>query len=179
MIAMCFFILITATLSGDKNEKDIPTTQCEKVEDPWLSVTHGDQDRQGRLKQKEGEGQTEADRGHRRQAILKRYGLSREEKIVSSKDYQTLKRHGSKAETPHCIVLMHTNRLNIPRLGIIVSKKVGNAVKRNRVKRLVRAFFRLNKAIMQELDYIFIAKSNIDDISYKQLRDELLRATKN
>ncbi len=74
---------------------------------------------------------------------------------------------------------MHTNRLNIPRLGIIVSKKVGNAVKRNRVKRVVRAFFRLNKALIQKLDYIFIAKNNIDNISYKQLRDELLRATKN
>ncbi len=74
---------------------------------------------------------------------------------------------------------MHTNELDNPRMGIIVSKKVGNAVQRNRIKRLMRAFFRLNKAVMQKLDYVVIARSNIRDISYGQLRDELLRVTKN
>jgi ribonuclease P protein component len=63
--------------------------------------------------------------------------------------------------------------LNIPRLGIIVSKKAGNAVKRNRIKRLVRAFFRLNKGSLQMADHIFIAKNNIDNLNYQQVKKEL------
>jgi ribonuclease P protein component len=74
---------------------------------------------------------------------------------------------------------VHANTLNTLRFGIIVSKKVGNAVKRNKIKRLLRTFFRLNKTIMERADYIFIAKNNIKDISYKRVRDELLTATTN
>ncbi len=74
---------------------------------------------------------------------------------------------------------MHTNTSDISRFGIIVTRKVGNAVKRNKIKRLVRTFFRLNKAILQKADYIFIAKNNIKDISYKHVQNELLKATTN
>ncbi len=74
--------------------------------------------------------------------------------------------------------MVHANTLNILRFGIIVSKKAGNAVKRNRIKRLLRAFFRLNKTMMQKVDFIFIAKNNIGTISYEQVRDELLNVTK-
>jgi ribonuclease P protein component len=63
--------------------------------------------------------------------------------------------------------------LNIPRIGIIVSKKVGNAVKRNRIKRLIRAFFRLNKYRLENLDYVFIAKNNIDILNYDDVEREL------
>jgi ribonuclease P protein component len=63
--------------------------------------------------------------------------------------------------------------LNTPRLGIIVSKKAGNAVKRNRIKRLVRAFFRVNKNNLQKADHIFIAKKNIDTLTYTQVEKEL------
>ncbi len=63
--------------------------------------------------------------------------------------------------------------LNIPRLGIIVSKKAGNAVKRNRIKRLIRVFFRLNKGSLQKVDHVFVAKNNIDKINYQQVEKEL------
>jgi ribonuclease P protein component len=45
------------------------------------------------------------------------------------------------------------------RLGITVTRKIGNAVARNRIKRLVREVFRLNRARLPEgLDLVWVAK---------------------
>lgn len=45
-----------------------------------------------------------------------------------------------------------------PRIGITVSKKVGNSVVRNRLKRRIREFFRHRKSQFKKLDYIIIVK---------------------
>ena len=47
---------------------------------------------------------------------------------------------------------------SLPRIGIITSKKVGGAVERNRIRRVVREFFRTNRCLFSEnSDYLFIA----------------------
>ncbi len=49
------------------------------------------------------------------------------------------------------------------RLGIAASKKVGSAVVRNRIKRLVREVFRQNQSrISSDLDVVVVAKRNIN-----------------
>lgn len=65
--------------------------------------------------------------------------------------------------------------MNIPRIGIIVSKKIGNAVKRNRIKRLIRTFFRLNKHRLENVDYVFIPKKNINTFNYNDIERELAK----
>ena len=60
------------------------------------------------------------------------------------------------------------------KLGITASKKVGNAVKRNRVKRLIREFFRREKDKMKgDRYYIVIARKNSPILSYDELFKEL------
>ena len=60
------------------------------------------------------------------------------------------------------------------RLGITVSKKVGNAVVRNRVKRVVREVFRRNQTVFSaDCDYVFIAKEGAGTLSYAALLAEL------
>ncbi|MGC8579845.1 MAG: ribonuclease P protein component [bacterium] len=86
-----------------------------------------------------------------------------------------MKHKGTKIETTHFFVLIAPNELNMPRLGIIVSKKAGNAVKRNRIKRLIRVFFRLNKHNLMRADYVFIAKNNIGKPGYRDIERELER----
>lgn len=49
---------------------------------------------------------------------------------------------GSRAWTWNLIVFVKENGLEIPRLGLAVGRKVGNAVSRNRWKRLTREIFR-------------------------------------
>jgi ribonuclease P protein component len=64
-----------------------------------------------------------------------------------------------------------------PRLGIVASRKVGNAVARNRAKRLIREAFRLHSdAMPRGLDLVVIARPGLDELSAAQVAAELLAA---
>ncbi len=53
-----------------------------------------------------------------------------------------------------------------PRLGITASRRVGNAVTRNRLKRIIREWFRLNKrAVTASLDINIIAKKSAAELT--------------
>ncbi len=67
------------------------------------------------------------------------------------------------------VVAFRQNQLDRPRLGITVTKKTGNAVVRNRIKRLVREYFRLNRhKIRGDFDINVIAKKAASDGSSKE-----------
>lgn len=74
-------------------------------------------------------------------------GFRREDRVRRRRDFEAL-RSGRRLETKHFIVLMEPNRLGRPRLAVTASTRVGGAVGRNRVKRLVRDFFRRRKAVL-------------------------------
>ncbi|RLA94503.1 MAG: ribonuclease P protein component, partial [Deltaproteobacteria bacterium] len=77
--------------------------------------------------------------------------------------------------TKNFVIIIHQNNRDLRRLGISVSKKVGGAVKRNRVKRLVREFFRLNKDQLPESkDFLFVAKPGSIELNYSTLSQEML-----
>jgi ribonuclease P protein component len=71
--------------------------------------------------------------------------FGKDERIRSRRDYLTVYQQGVRSHSRHFTVIAHRNPTGKKRLGITVGKKVGNAVKRNRIKRLLREFFRLNK----------------------------------
>jgi len=61
-----------------------------------------------------------------------------------------------------------SNQLSLSRYGLMVSKRVGNAVTRNRVKRLLREVLRL-KPLEPGWDIVFIARSRAASASYAEL----------
>jgi ribonuclease P protein component len=59
-------------------------------------------------------------------------------------------RWNKRAETPHFLLLVHGNEQGKKKLGITIRKKTGVAVVRNRMRRLVKEFYRLNKDLFPD-----------------------------
>ena len=73
---------------------------------------------------------------------------------------------GTRIDSDCFVVLYAPNGLGRSRLGVTVSKRVGRAVTRNRVKRLVREHFRQHKGLFSDsYDVNVIAKGGISDLS--------------
>ncbi|MBV6505076.1 MAG: Ribonuclease P protein component [Deltaproteobacteria bacterium ADurb.Bin026] len=68
---------------------------------------------------------------------------------LNKKDFQGIKWKKYR-ETDHFILLLHNNNTGIKRLGVSIKKAAGCAVKRNKMKRLAREFFRLNKYLFND-----------------------------
>ena len=62
------------------------------------------------------------------------------------------------------------------RLGVTVSKKVGNAVLRNRIKRCIREIFRQNRSTLPAVDLNVIARREAAAMDFHRLEQELLTA---
>ena len=105
---------------------------------------------------------------------MKRYSLGKEERVLKASDFKKVLQGGRKQCTEHFKVFVYHNHLERKRLGITTSRKVGAAVKRNRIKRLLREFFRLHKMCFPpSSDTVFIAQPGADTLDYARLREEL------
>ena len=89
-------------------------------------------------------------------------------------DFVNVNLSGNRHHTKHFIIMYKEHGLGITRLGVTVSKKAGNAVRRNRIKRLLREFFRLHAAhIPQGRDIVIAAKKDASDLDLRKIEEEL------
>ena len=96
------------------------------------------------------------------------------ERLLNSKDFVNLNRSGKRRHAAHFTLIFAENGLGVSRLGITASRKIGNAVTRNRVKRAVREFYRLNKELFpQGYDIVFTARRGVGSLHSRRIKEEL------
>ncbi len=102
--------------------------------------------------------------------------MQKENRLAKKADYNRVYRHGkSIANHQFVMYLLPQPRIEHFRLGISVSKKVGNAVVRNRIRRLVKEVARIHKdKINPHVDLIFIARKPAADLTFHDVEKSLL-----
>ncbi len=93
-----------------------------------------------------------------------RLGLRRGQRIVSGRRYSQIYAQRCSAGDSALIVYAKANELGFSRVGLSVSRKNGNAVRRNRIRRLLREAFRLSQhEVPAGFDYILIPRQPVRD----------------
>lgn len=101
--------------------------------------------------------------------------LSKREKLLDSLEFQRVYRLGRRVFTRgFTLFFLPNSKKVLRRLGITVTKEIGKANERNRIKRQVREVFRLNKGLLPSGDIVVKALRAAADTENKDLRKSLL-----
>jgi ribonuclease P protein component len=103
------------------------------------------------------------------------FSFPKRERLLNRGDFVNLNREGKKYHTGHLVIYLRKNRLGVSRLGITTRRNTGNAVTRNRIRRLIREVYRLHKAFFpRSCDIVIAAKKGAGDMDFWKMREEVL-----
>ena len=98
------------------------------------------------------------------------------ESLKKNKDFQRVYHEGTSTANRYLVMYILENQYNRNRLGISVSKKVGNSVVRHRITRLIREIYRLNeKNFKNGLDIVVIARPSAKGKSFEEMKASFLQ----
>ncbi|MCI8615186.1 ribonuclease P protein component [Parablautia intestinalis] len=101
------------------------------------------------------------------------------ESLKKNIDFQHVYRNGKSYANKYLVMYVLENNTVKNRLGISVSKKVGNSVVRHKITRLIRESYRLHENIFNSgLDIVVIARNNASSASYWKIESALLHLAK-
>ena len=101
------------------------------------------------------------------------------ESLKSNRDFKNVYSRGKSYANKYLVMYVLENGTERNRLGISVSKKVGNSVVRHRLTRLVRESYRLHEDIFNSgLDIVVVARVNAKEIGYREVESALLHVSK-
>lgn len=101
--------------------------------------------------------------------------MNKTESLKKNKDFKFVYDHGKSYANRYLVMYVLKNNSDKNRIGIQVSKKVGNSVIRHRVKRLIKESYRLHEEMFNSgLDIVVIARVSAKDADYNKIESALL-----
>ncbi|MFI4853286.1 MAG: ribonuclease P protein component [Candidatus Makana argininalis] len=93
---------------------------------------------------------------------MNKFNFNKKFRLIKFNHFSFVFKNPSIYNTTYIKVLSKYNKLNYPRIGFLISKKqIKMSYKRNRIKRLIRENFRINKNYLPYIDIILIIKKKI------------------
>ena len=94
---------------------------------------------------------------------MKELGISKSQRLRTAREFQHVYEQRQRAGDDHLLIFGAANDLGVARFGLSVSRKQGNAVRRSRLKRLLREAFRLSQhELPQGLDLVLIPRQGLE-----------------
>lgn len=109
-------------------------------------------------------------------AVRHAFRFRKPQRIRSSREFASLKASGKRGFSRTMIMNWRlASDRDFSRLGIVVSKRIGKAVIRSRVRRLIREVFRNSQSrFLVSLDVVLVARKMIADASQESIRRDLM-----
>lgn len=106
--------------------------------------------------------------------------MKKEFRIKKNTEFQAVFKKGrSTANRQFIVYVLKKEEQPVFRIGLSVSKKIGNAVTRNRIKRYIRqSFFELQEGLTGGNDYVIIARKPAADMDYFEVKKSLAHVLK-
>ena len=114
---------------------------------------------------------------NRRKTVEKAF--PKEERLTKNSEFKKIFHDGKKL-VGSCIVCFFLGNCSLRKIGIITTKKLGNAVVRNRTRRILRECYRLNKtAIPGDVQIVLLARKGILERPFRDVCTDFTNIIKN
>ena len=101
------------------------------------------------------------------------------ESLKKNKDFQNVYKKGVSLANRYLVMYVNDNGLKRNRIGVSVSKKVGNSIVRHRLTRLIREGYRLSEEYFRcGIDMIVIARTSAKEKNYHEIKSALIHLGK-
>lgn len=101
--------------------------------------------------------------------------MKKYEIVKSSREFNDIIQTGQKNTNKYFLIFSKQSNDNLNRFGIAVGKKIGNAVVRNKWKRIIRVLVDHNKLLFKKYyNYIIMIKKECLGLTFKQLEKEFI-----
>ena len=99
------------------------------------------------------------------------------ESLKKNHQFRFVYKYGRSYANKYLVMYIKENGMETNRIGISVSRRVGNSVVRHRITRLVRESYRLHEAVFNSgLDIVIVARESAASVGYLEIEKEIGRA---
>lgn len=110
---------------------------------------------------------------------MKDFSFSKKERLLSTRDFKVVYQNKRWTSNEYLSLYFLPKKESGKRIGFSIKKKIGSAVIRNKIKRILREVYRLNKYnIKDNFDFVITVRKIFPIISYKSIEPYFLKLFK-